>query len=200
MTIQSRLDNIPYKNIETKNGRYHKFYLEDCVSGIRKYLTDNSIDVVITSPPYNISKNYGSYDDNLPRNEYLLWLGQVGKEIKRVLRNNGSFFLNFGNRPSDQWLAWDVANIMREEFKLQNVIHWIKSISIQSEKVAKNQDLPDNITMGHFKSIVSNRFVNDCHEYIFHFTKDANTKIQKIVNRSSLSRQNKYQEMEVSKG
>jgi len=95
---------------------------------------DNSIDVVVTSPPYNIGKDYNTYKDDIPRSEYLSWVGQVGREIKRVLKDDGSFFLNIGNRPKDQWLAWDVANTIRENFTLQNVIHWIKSIAISKEE------------------------------------------------------------------
>lgn len=37
-----------------------------------------------------------------------------------------------------------------------------------------------DIAVGHFKPIVSNRFLNDCHEYIFHFTKEGNATLDKL--------------------
>jgi site-specific DNA-methyltransferase (adenine-specific) len=52
--------------------------------------------VVVTSPPYNIGIKYNSYKDELPRQEYLKFLGSVGAEIKRVLSDEGSFFTNIG--------------------------------------------------------------------------------------------------------
>ena len=90
----------PYKTICNKNSTI-KFFLQDCLSGIKDNIQDNSIDVVVTSPPYNIGINYSTYNDNIPRKKYLLWLKEVGKEIRRVLKNDGSFFLNIGNKPKE---------------------------------------------------------------------------------------------------
>jgi len=42
------------------------FYLDDCIVGMKK-LDSNSIDAVVTSPPYNLNIKYGKYDDNKPR-------------------------------------------------------------------------------------------------------------------------------------
>ena len=66
---------------------------------MRAYLPDKSIDVVVTSPPYNIRVDYGNgvYDDNKPESEYLAWIGQVGSGINRVLKDDGSFFINIGD-------------------------------------------------------------------------------------------------------
>jgi DNA modification methylase len=46
----------------------------NCLEGM-KTIDDQSIDVVVTSPPYNIGKKYNGYHDERPRNEYLDWLG-----------------------------------------------------------------------------------------------------------------------------
>lgn len=180
MTTQQSFSNIPYKIIEDKNGCDSKLYLNDCLTGMKHCVKGNSIDVVVTSPPYNIGKDYHTYKDDIPRHEYLSWLGQVSREINRVLKDDGSFFLNIGNRPKDQWLAWDVANTIRDDFVLQNVIHWVKSIAIRKHEVGNYQNIIDDISVGHFKPIVSNRFLNDCHEYIFHFTKEGNTSLDKL--------------------
>ena len=174
------LSNSPYRIIEGKNDSFVTLYLDDCLKGMINIASD-SVDVVITSPPYNIGIHYNSYSDKKPRNDYLYWINQVGREIKRILKDDGSFFLNIGNKPRDQWLAFDVASTLRNQFTLQNTIHWIKSIAIDNESILKNSVMEnENITFGHFKPIVSNRFLNDCHEYIFHFTKEGNATLKKL--------------------
>jgi len=97
----------------------NKIFQMDCILGMQKYLQNKTIDVVITSPPYNIGVQYNSYDDKKEHKDYLKWIRRIAKEIKRVLKPSGSFFFNFGNRPKDQWKAFDVANIIKKYFKLQ---------------------------------------------------------------------------------
>ena len=61
---------------------------------MRKFLDDEEIDVIVTSPPYNLGINYNSYDDSGSREEYLKWMETFAKECKRVLNDQGSIFLN----------------------------------------------------------------------------------------------------------
>jgi site-specific DNA-methyltransferase (adenine-specific) len=171
---------VPYKKVNRDNGSTVEIFHKDCIRGLQENIQQNSIDVVITSPPYNIGVNYNTYDDTLPREKYLAWVREVGNSIKSVLKDNGSFFLNMGNKPKDQWIAWDVAQALRKDFFLQNVIHWIKSIAINKQDVGKNPNIVDDVAVGHFKPIVSDRFLNDCHEYVFHFTKEGNSKLDKL--------------------
>lgn len=170
----------PYKVIRGLRESTLSFFLGDCLDGMRHNLKDCSIDIVVTSPPYNIGIKYGKHNDNLPREKYLKWMGELGHQVKRALRDDGSFFLNIGNTPRDQWIAWDVAGRLRGEFVLQNVIHWVKSIAIRKQDVGDYPNIIGDVAVGHFKPIVSGRFLNDCHEYIFHFTKFGETKLEKL--------------------
>jgi site-specific DNA-methyltransferase (adenine-specific) len=181
LVTQEQSFKSPYKTIINKNDSYCKLYIQDCLTGIQENIPENSIDVVVTSPPYNIGINYNTYNDNMPRQEYLEWLKEIGQQIKRVLKDDGSFFLNIGNKPSDQWIASDVAFALRDDFILQNTIHWIKSIAISKQEVGNNPNIIDDIAVGHFKPIVSNRFINDCHEFIFHFSKKGNRSLDKLA-------------------
>lgn len=142
--------------------------LGDCLAGL-KTLPEGSIDVVVTSPPYNIGISYRSYDDRRPRAEYLKWLSDIGEQIARVLSGNGSFFLNVGSTNADPWVALDVANAFRDQFILQNTISWIKSVSIGDD------------TVGHFKPITSRRYMNNNHETVFHFTKSGAVEIDRLA-------------------
>ena len=141
-------------------------------------LNANSVDVVVTSPPYNIGINYTVHRDNLPRPDYMEWMSHFGSIVSDVLRKDGSFFLNVGGTPEDPWLPWDVARAVSGELSLQNVIHWVKSISVDDVASDGSSTV---LSAGHFKPISSRRFLNDCHEYIFHFTHDGRIPIDKLA-------------------
>ena len=102
-------------------------------------IPSNSVDLVVTSPPYNININYGykvkngrvveskgvKYSDNLSEEEYRDMLNKVFSECKRVLKDTGSIFINIKNRyDKDRIITpfW-----IEEYFKdmyLKNVIIW----------------------------------------------------------------------------
>lgn len=163
------------------NGATISAYREDCIVGMRDKLTARSIDVVVTSPPYNLGIKYGAYDDTLPREKYLQWLGDWADAVRRVLRDNGSLFLNIGAKPTDPWVPFDVLGVMRARFKLQNVIHWVKSIAIDKADVGNYPGITGDVMVGHYKPINSPRFLNDAHEYIFHLTKRGDVKLDRIA-------------------
>ena len=171
---------MPYRVVR-KDNCTATFYLKDCITGLKENVSKGSVDVIVTSPPYNIGIGYSSYNDMLPREKYLTWMEEIGIAIKSTLSDSGSFFLNIGNKPKDQWIAWDVAYILRKHFVLQNVIHWIKSIAIAKSDVGNYPNVAGDIAVGHFKPIVSDRFLNDCHEYIFHFTKQGKCMLDKLA-------------------
>jgi site-specific DNA-methyltransferase (adenine-specific) len=64
----------------------------------------------------------------------------------------------------------EVAQVARRHFKLQNTIHWVKSIAIDRDATGAATGLDRDMAVGHYKPINSDRFVNDCHEFIFHFS------------------------------
>ena len=158
----------------------NKIYLMDCIEGMRTLLDPGEVDVIVTSPPYNLGVKYNKYDDTIPRSEYLDWMEEVGRECKRVLNKDGSFFLNIGDKSIDPWVALEVAFRLRRLFTLQNTIHWIKSIAISKSDVGNYPNMRGDIAVGHYKPINSQRFLNRCHEYIFHFTKRGNVKLDKL--------------------
>jgi site-specific DNA-methyltransferase (adenine-specific) len=86
------------------------------------------------------------------------------------LTRDGSFFLNVGAKPTDPWTAFDVAQAARPFLRLQNTIHWIKSIAIERALAGSRAPLEEDLAVGHYKPINSRRFLHDCHEFVFHFT------------------------------
>ena len=144
----------------------NKIYAMDCLEGM-KLIKDNSIDIIVTSPPYNIGKKYNGYNDERPRDEYLSWMGEVAQESKRVLKETGSFFLNVGGKSTDPWIAIDVANRFRDYYTLQNLIHWIKSIAIPQEDMGDYEHTQQTIAVGHYQPVNSPRYLSGGHEFIF---------------------------------
>ncbi len=154
--------------------------LEDCFLGMRQ-LPEGSVDVVVTSPPYNIGVKYGVYDDKIHREAYLDWLEEWSSEVRRVLAPAGSLFLNIGAKPKDPWGPLETAMRFRNRFCLQNTIHWIKSIAIDRAGNGDDHGLEEDINVGHIKPINSRRYLSDAHEYIFHFTKSGNAELDRLA-------------------
>jgi len=85
----------------------NKVHNIDCLEGL-KQLDDNSIDLIITSPPYNLGKHhhtgnnrfksYNEYNDDMPEELYQQWQVDVLDECFRVLKQDGSMFYNHKNR------------------------------------------------------------------------------------------------------
>jgi site-specific DNA-methyltransferase (adenine-specific) len=140
-----------------------------------------SIDAVVTSPPYNLGIRYRSYEDTMPREDYLRWTGQWVREVAAVLAPGGSLFLNVGAKPKDPWVAMDIAQTVRPCLRLQNTIHWVKSIVIERSAAGAGAGLTRDLAVGHYKPINSPRFLNDCHEFIFHFTQSGETPLDRTA-------------------
>ena len=158
----------------------NKIHCMDCLEGFKR-LDLTAVDVIVTSPPYNIGKQYHTYNDVLPRNDYLDWMESVAKASKNILKDNGSFFLNVGGKPSDPWGALDIAQRFRKYYVLQNMIHWVKSIAIPKQDVGDYKTITDDIAVGHYQPVNSARYLSSCHEYIFHFTKTGDVAIDQLA-------------------
>src|SRR5688500_10154701 len=107
----------------------------DCLRGMRDHVAAASIDVVVTSPPYNLGINYTKYVDQMTHGQCLDWCVEWSKEIRRVLKPDGSFFLNLGGSPTNPTMPHELLCrlVSETEFQLQNTIHWIKSITVTDD-------------------------------------------------------------------
>ena len=145
----------------------HQIHRGDCLD-VLPTLDDACIDVVVTSPPYNLGLPYGQYGDRRDEGEYLRWLVTVAGEIRRVLRPDGSFFLNIAGSSAAPWLPFELIVRLRPLFALQNHIAWVKSIA-----------LPDD-AVGHFKPVPGERFLHRNHEHIFHLTQQGAVRLDRL--------------------
>jgi site-specific DNA-methyltransferase (adenine-specific) len=155
-----------------------RFYHGDCLDVLTR-IPPGSVDVVVTSPPYNLGVRYRTYEDTLSGEDYLAWTGSWVRALARVLSRDGSLFLNVGSKPTRPWSAFDVAQAVRPHLHLQNVFHWIKSVVIEQDAAGAAAGLSRDLAVGHYKPINSRRFVNDCHEFVFHFTPTGRTALDR---------------------
>jgi site-specific DNA-methyltransferase (adenine-specific) len=68
----------------------------DCVENLSR-LAGGSIDLVFADPPFNIGYNYDVYDDRKDDGKYLDWSRAWMKEVARVLKPDGTFWLAIGD-------------------------------------------------------------------------------------------------------
>jgi site-specific DNA-methyltransferase (adenine-specific) len=134
-----------------------------------------SVDVIVTSPPYNIGKQYSAHDDAQDPEDYLDWMTRVSAACERVLSPGGSFFLNLGGKPSDAGWPFRVLSSFREDFELQNTILWVKSIVIEDDEFGNG-----GLIRGHYKPVHSRRYLSGFSEYVFHLTKDGDVPLDKL--------------------
>ncbi|MHB8360689.1 MAG: DNA-methyltransferase [Thermoplasmataceae archaeon] len=75
-------------------------YLDKIINGdcreVLKQFPDNSIDLIVTSPPYADNRKNGY--EGIPTNKYVEWFLPISKELLRVLKLDGSFILNVKER------------------------------------------------------------------------------------------------------
>jgi modification methylase len=148
-------------NIEVENG-----FPKDCenkfILGSAEKMTeipDNSVHLMITSPPYNVTKEY---DDDLSLNEYLELLENVFKETYRVLVNGGRACINVANLGRKPYLPLSdfISQIMlRVGFNMRGEIIWNKGAGAGV-----------SMAWGSWMS-ASNPVLRDVHEYILIFSK-----------------------------
>jgi len=135
----------------------NKIYYGDAMELLDK-LDENSVDLLITSPPYADTIFYGDKVTNKSLLEYPNWFAEIGKKIKRILKPSGSFILNINDR---------VEKKERSLYAMKTVIA-LKEISglyfHDTYIWAKQSGLPTG----------NKKRLNDKFEYIFHFVKDTN--------------------------
>lgn len=124
-------------------------------------LPDSSIHLMVTSPPYNVGKEY---DADLSLSEHLVFLESVWVEVLRVLVPGGRACINvanLGRRPYLPLHAWIANSMLRLGFLMRGEVIWNKAASASP-----------STAWGSWKS-AANPTLRDVHEYILIFSKGA---------------------------
>lgn len=126
----------------------NKIYNMDCIEGL-KMLEDNSIDLIITSPPYNKAGFNGVHKrdkkndiwnktidysgnvnvDNMLEDDYEKWQINVLNECFRVLKQDGSMFYNHKIRVKKNEISHPLSWLSQTKFKCRQIITWDRTSS-----------------------------------------------------------------------
>lgn len=117
-------------------------YCQDCIEGM-KMLPESLVDLTVTSPPYNIGKEYESL---IETSDYIDWCAEWMKEIYRISAGNGAFWLNVGYFEVKNkglavpipYLLWDKTDF----YLLQEVIwNYAAGVACKSRFSPRNEKL-----------------------------------------------------------
>ena len=86
--MPEEIDDLDYEN----NKKTQIIFNEDCIVGMKKIKND-SADIVICDPPYNIGKDFGNNSDKQKMDDYLTWCDEWIEECIRILKPNGTLYI-----------------------------------------------------------------------------------------------------------
>lgn len=166
--------NIEYKENKIPDNALNKFYCKS--SEVMDEIPDDSVHLMITSPPYNVGKEY---DNDLTLDEYLTLLTTVFSEVHKKLVTGGRACINIANigrKPYIPLHAMVIEIMMDLGFLMRGEIIWDKSASGGG-----------SCAWGSWLS-ASNPVLRDYHEYILVFSKDSYSKNKMQVKKDTIER------------
>lgn len=120
----------------------NKIYNEDCLLTMSKHIDEHSVDVILTSPPYNTSRvysksdpysfRYDSYSDGLSDEEYIEFICNCFNGYDKILKHNGCVLFNVSYSSENTTLIWNlISDIQRKtNFSVADCIVWKKKNAI----------------------------------------------------------------------
>ena len=139
-------------------------------------LPDCSVHLMVTSPPYNVGKEY---DQDLTLQAYMAFLGRVWKEVHRVLVPGGRACVNVANLGRKPYLplhAFIIRDMLALGFLMRGEIIWNKAASASA-----------STAWGSWRS-ASNPTLRDVHEYILVFSKGSFRRVPEEGKKDTISR------------
>ena len=151
-----------FRNFEEQEKfKFNQFLCGDVLDMMKK-IPDSAIHFAVTSPPYNVGKDYDNHNDKMNHQDYLGWLYKVWQETKRVLIPGGRFAINIAPTGIRDFVAihHDYVEQMKElGMKFRTEILWYK------------QTMLKRTAWGSFKS-PANPHIVPSWEYVLVFSKD----------------------------
>lgn len=140
-------------------------------------LPEASIHLMVTSPPYNVGKDY---DEDFTLEEYLGFLKRVWREVHRVLVPGGRACINLANlgrKPYIPLHAYIIRDMVDLGFLMRGEIIWDKGASAAASTAWGSWKSPANPTL------------RDVHEYILVFSKENFSRPKPVGRQSTISRE-----------
>jgi len=170
----NNIKNIKYYENQINQKYINKVFCKSSES--MSELPDNSVHLMVTSPPYNVGKEY---DKNLSLKEYRILLKMVFKETYRVLVPGGRVCINVANLGRKPYLplhSYIIEDMQEIGFMMRGEILWDKGTSVS----------PSTAWGSYLKA--NNPVLRDIHEYILVFCKDTFTRLNPYNRKSTISK------------
>lgn len=145
-----------------------EIFNEDCMVSMKDHIPEKSVDLVITSPPYNNSRTshteycmktancrYAEYDDNKTNEEYCEWICNLFNGYDKIIKENGTVLFNISYGGENPTVMFEcITDICRKtKWMIADVICW-----------KKKSALPNNVS--------SNKLTRIC-EFVFVFCRQS---------------------------
>jgi site-specific DNA-methyltransferase (adenine-specific) len=132
---------------------------DDCLNVFSR-LKDNSAQIVIADPPYNIGKDFGNNSDKQDMNTYLEWCDKWIKECLRILKDNGTMFIygfsenlalicsRIPENINRRWIIWHYTNKNVASLNFWQRSHESILLLWKNDKVFNKDDVREAYTEG----------------------------------------------------
>ena len=162
--LKKEVDKLEDKINDIKislNFEKNKVYNEDCIAGMKK-LQDNSVDIIICDPPYNIGKNFGNDSDKQDMDKYLDWCDEWIKESIRILKPNGTLyiygfseilaFIRVRININVRWIIWHYTNKVTPSLNFWQRTHESILCCYKQKPIFNRDDVREPYTDGFLKN------------------------------------------------
>jgi modification methylase len=125
------------KNLFVDKGNY-KLYKGECLE-VLKQIESESVDMIFTSPPYNIGlkdrkdtniATYDSWDDDLDYQEYCKWQVEILNECYRIVKKGGALFYNHKDKFKDETYKNPIEILFQTKWEIKQNIIWDRGSAI----------------------------------------------------------------------
>ena len=137
--------------------------INDDILGVLRTLNDESAQIVIADPPYNIGKDFGNKSDKQPMSEYLQWCDEWIEGCLRVLRKDGTMFIygfseilalvlaRIPQNVNRRWLVWHYTNKNVPKLNFWQRSHESVLVLWKDDKVFHRDEVREPYTDGFVK-------------------------------------------------
>ena len=160
------------------NDYINKIICGDCLE-VMKGIPDKSIDLVLTSPPYNLGNNHHTgnkktqcYDDDFPEIIYQETQIEILKECVRVLRDKGSILYNHKNRIKDGVMSTPYKWLFKVPCIIKQELVWFNG----SQNFDKCRFYPMTERVYWLSKLIETDFINNINNHdLFQFKAEGST-------------------------
>ena len=159
--MKKKLVIKPAKNISENTIMNQTILNEDCIQGM-KQMNDNTADIIICDPPYNIGKDFGNDSDKQEMTEYLNWCDEWISECVRILKPHGTLyiygfseilaFIRVRITINVRWIIWHYTNKVTPSLKFWQRTHESILCCYKERPVFNRDDVREPYTEAYLKN------------------------------------------------